>query len=223
MTKQNWTRTRRSFALALLVVSGACDSGNSSGAAPDPGDDADASTAGSGPVPMAGHSAAGSGAGGGGAAGSGVAGSAAAGRGGMAGKDGAGAGGSAGDDAGADAGAPGGGGAGLTFEADIYPLLVGSCGSCHGSSSGGPPRPGGPGEGGSNAPGKFAVDDEAASYTAAMPYVVAGDAEASALFIKVNEDMPSTGGARMPPALRQWDDASINALRDWIDQGAVEH
>jgi hypothetical protein len=119
------------------------------------------------------------------------------------------------------------GGGGPSWTNDVHPALVGGCNGCHADSSSGPsgpPRPGLPGmEGGANAPGKFAVDDAHAAFMAVAPLVVAGDAGKSSLYIKISEDMPSNGGQRMPPALRQWDDASIQLVHDWIAAGAKEN
>jgi len=197
--------------IVLWLAGAACDSGTKDGASPGKGD--------AGGGPQAGQGAPDAGGAAGSAAGNGAGGSGA-----MAGSS---------ADAGAmtvpDAGGPGptddaDGGAALSFADDIQPLLVGGCGNCHGSQApSGPPRPGGPGEGSAAAPGKFAVDDELAAYAAVLPYVVAGDPDASALYIKISQDAPSTGGGRMPPALRQWDDASIAAVHDWIASGAPEH
>jgi hypothetical protein len=128
-----------------------------------------------------------------------------------------------------DAGSPDAGGPRWTL--DIYPRLVDSCGNCHGLAGSGDdaggPRPGLPGlpgvEGGSDAPGKFAVDDAAAAYAAVRPYLSPGAPEQSILYIKISEDAPTTGGQRMPPALRQWDDESIAAVHDWIAAGAPQN
>jgi hypothetical protein len=121
------------------------------------------------------------------------------------------------DDAGPDTGGP-------TWSADIHPMLVGSCGNCHANrGGGGPPRPGGPGEGSNDAPGKFAVDDPHTAYLGLAAYVVARDADRSVLYIKISEDMPSTGGQRMPPALRQLEDSTIALVKSWIAAGALEN
>ena len=119
-------------------------------------------------------------------------------------------------------------GDGPSWSNDVHAALVGGCGNCHGMSSGGasgPPRPGLPGVegGGTNAPGKFALEDAHDAYVATMTLVVAGDPAKSSLYIKISEDMPSNGGQRMPPALRQWDDASIALVHDWIAAGAHEN
>ena len=116
---------------------------------------------------------------------------------------------------------------GPSWSADVYPLLVAGCGGCHGEPSDEDAgivvgRPGGPVESTGDAPGKFAVADSHLAYEAARPFSNPGDAKHSNLYIKISEDSPSTGGTRMPPALRQWDQASIDLVAAWIDAGAVE-
>lgn len=132
-----------------------------------------------------------------------------------------------GDQAGSDEDAGSGsmsGDVGPSWANDVHPALVGSCSGCHAlNGGGGPPRPGGPGEGGGDAPGKFAVDDAHAAFMATATLVFPGDPSKSSLYIKISEDMPSNGGQRMPPALRQWDDASIQLVHDWIAAGAKEN
>jgi hypothetical protein len=116
---------------------------------------------------------------------------------------------------------------GPSWSAEVHPTLVSGCGGCHGDPSdndGGLVigRPGGPGEGTGDAPGKFAVSDAHDAYHAIRPFVIPSDPDHSNLYIKISQDSPSTGGQRMPPALRQWDDASIQLVRDWIAAGALE-
>jgi hypothetical protein len=121
------------------------------------------------------------------------------------------------------------GGGGPSWSEEVHPALVAGCGGCHGEPSdndGGGiviGRPGGPGEGTGDAPGKFAVMDAHDAYEAILPFAVPGDPAHSNLYIKISQDMPSTGGQRMPPALRQWDDPDIQLVRDWIAAGAREN
>jgi len=121
---------------------------------------------------------------------------------------------------------------GPSWEQEIHPRLVQSCGGCHGTPvaigdagiDAGPTRPGFPGgEATGDAPGKFAVDDAAEAYAALLPFVFPGKPDQSNLYIKISQDTPSTGGQRMPPALRQWDDESIALLQSWISSGALEN
>ena len=120
---------------------------------------------------------------------------------------------------------------GPSWVADVYPALIAGCGGCHGDpidNDGGvvigiPGIPGGPGEATGDGPGKFAVSDAHAAYEAVRPFAIPGDATHSILYIKISQDSPSTGGMRMPPALRQWDQASIDLVSAWIEAGAVEN
>ena len=117
---------------------------------------------------------------------------------------------------------------GPRWSTDIHPLLVASCGGCHGEPNNSDAgvvigRPGLPGETTGDGPGKFAVDDAHVGYEAIRPFAIPGDAAHSMLYIKISEDSPTTGGDRMPPTLRQWDQASIDLVAAWIDAGAVEN
>jgi len=205
-TKSAWAAGACSA--ALLLALGACNDASNEN---DPNDrdppgSAGSTSAGAG----SGASEAGSGGSESGAAGDTMAGDP--------GSDGGAAAASAGED-----GASSGTGDAPSWSAQIHPLLMGSCAGCHAREvMGGPPRPGGPGEGGQNGPGKFAADDAAAAYAALGPYVVAGKPNTSVLYIKVSEDEPSSGGQRMPPALRQLEDAKIQAIHDWIAAGAKQ-
>jgi hypothetical protein len=135
---------------------------------------------------------------------------------------------SSGHDAGEHADEDAGGSGGPSWTDEVHPALVAGCGGCHGEPSdadGGVVigRPGGPGEETGDAPGKFAVMDAHDAYQAVLPFAVPGSPEHSNLYIKISQDTPSTGGQRMPPALRQWDDPDIQLVRDWIAAGALEN
>lgn len=134
---------------------------------------------------------------------------------------------STGNDAGSEHDDEDAGGGGPSWSDEVHPALVAGCGGCHGDPSDDDAgivigRPGGPGEGTGDAPGKFAVTDSHAAYENLLPFAVPGDPEHSNLYIKISQDSPSTGGTRMPPALRQWDDPDIQLVRDWIAAGALE-
>lgn len=83
----------------------------------------------------------------------------------------------------------------LSF-ADVKPILDAACARCHG---------GGLGLGG------FSIE----TYADVMKQVVAGDSSKSEIFIRVNNGSMPLGG----PAL---DQAQIDRIKQWIDQGAKE-
>lgn len=183
-------------ALIALALSG-CTDNSVSGPAPAPDLDDD----GGGPNVDAGESSAGSGGSGSGHGGHAQAGSGA---------------GTGGADGSAGSGPPpAAGGTGEGFAQNIHPMLVMTCSSCHaGMGTGGAITP----HQGSG-PGEFAVDDVESAYEVALKYVVPGSPEASKLYIKISQDMPSTGGQRMPPLLPM-PEQQIELVRAWIAAGA---
>ncbi len=85
----------------------------------------------------------------------------------------------------------------LSYENDIMPLWA-QCVGCHSG----------------NTPPNFSDD---VSYNELRNgYVVPGNAEASILYKSL---LGIDGVSLMPPG-GQWPDAKINAVKDWIDQGA---
>ncbi len=85
----------------------------------------------------------------------------------------------------------------ISYQSDIIPLW-GQCVGCHSG----------------NTPPNFSDD---VSYNELLNgYVVPGNAEASTLYKSL---LGIDGVSLMPPG-GQWPDAKINAVKDWIDQGA---
>jgi hypothetical protein len=88
----------------------------------------------------------------------------------------------------------------LSYQADILPLW-GQCVGCHNGSV--PPNL-----------------EDAVSYDELLNgYVIPGDSGASILYKSL---LGLDGVSLMPPG-SQWPDTKINAVRDWIDQGALNN
>ena len=88
----------------------------------------------------------------------------------------------------------------LSYQADILPLW-GQCVGCHNGSE--PPN----------------LEDMVSYDELLNGYVVPGDADASILYKSL---LGIDGVSLMPPG-SQWPDAKINAVKDWIDQGALNN
>ena len=88
----------------------------------------------------------------------------------------------------------------LSYQADIIPLW-GQCVGCHNGTV--PPNL-----------------EDAVSYDELLNgYVIPGDSEASILYKSL---LGIDGVSLMPPG-SQWPDTKINAVKDWIDQGALDN
>ena len=88
----------------------------------------------------------------------------------------------------------------ISYQADILPLW-GQCVGCHNGNE--PPN----------------LEDMVSYDELLNGYVVPGDAEASILYKSL---LGIDGISLMPPG-SQWPDAKINAVRDWINQGALDN
>ena len=88
----------------------------------------------------------------------------------------------------------------ISYQADIIPLW-GQCVGCHNGNE--PPN----------------LEDMVSYNELLNGYVVPGDAEASTLYKSL---LGIDGVSLMPPG-SQWPDAKINAVRDWINQGALNN
>ena len=88
----------------------------------------------------------------------------------------------------------------LSYQTDILPLW-GQCVGCHNGTE--PPN----------------LEDMVSYDEILNGYVVPGDAEASVLYKSL---LGLDGISLMPPG-SQWPDAKINAVRDWINQGALNN
>ena len=88
----------------------------------------------------------------------------------------------------------------LSYQADILPLW-GQCVGCHNGTE--PPN----------------LEDMVSYDELLNGYVVPGDADASILYKSL---LGIDGISLMPPG-SQWPDAKINAVRDWINQGALNN
>lgn len=108
----------------------------------------------------------------------------------------------------------------VLFSDQIQPILNTYCFRCH--------RPGGEADLAGIA---LQVGEEVAfdllvnqpsSLDPSLTLVVPGDAESSLLFLKVASDAPPTG-ERMPLREAPLSAGSIELIRDWIDQGALDN
>ena len=88
----------------------------------------------------------------------------------------------------------------VSYQADILPLW-GQCVGCHNGNE--PPN----------------LEDMVSYNELLNGYVVPGDAEASILYKSL---LGIDGISLMPPG-SQWPDAKINAVKDWINQGALDN
>ena len=88
----------------------------------------------------------------------------------------------------------------LSYQADILPLW-GQCVGCHNGTE--PPN----------------LEDMVSYNELLNGYVVPGDADASILYKSL---LGIDGVSLMPPG-SQWPDTKINAVRDWINQGALNN
>jgi len=88
----------------------------------------------------------------------------------------------------------------LSYQADIIPLW-GQCVGCHNGSE--PPN----------------LEDMVSYAELLNGYVVPGDADASILYKSL---LGIDGVSLMPPG-SQWPDTKINAVKDWINQGALNN
>ena len=88
----------------------------------------------------------------------------------------------------------------VSYQADILPLW-GQCVGCHNGSE--PPN----------------LEDMVSYDELLNGYVVPGDADASILYKSL---LGIDGVSLMPPG-SQWPNAKINAVRDWINQGALNN
>lgn len=89
------------------------------------------------------------------------------------------------------------------FATDVHPVLASRCTPCHNGDQSISER----------GPGAFATPDPGASFTAVLDYVVPGDADTSALMLRL------TTAPFMPPAPAQ-PLADVSAIATWIDDGA---
>ncbi len=107
----------------------------------------------------------------------------------------------------------------VTFSGDVQPLLSAVCAGCH-SPGGAAMLAGIP----MDLRSATAYDDVVNQPSVQDPtwtLVVPGDAESSLLFLKVSMDDPPIGD-RMPRFAPPLSAAQIEAIRDWIDQGALD-
>ena len=88
----------------------------------------------------------------------------------------------------------------LSYQADILPLW-GQCVGCHNGSE--PPN----------------LEDTVSYNELLNGYVIPGDADASILYKSL---LGIDGVSLMPPG-SQWPDTKINAVKDWINQGALNN
>ena len=88
----------------------------------------------------------------------------------------------------------------VSYQADILPLW-GQCVGCHNGSE--PPN----------------LEDMVSYNELLNDYVVPGDADASILYKSL---LGIDGVSLMPPG-SQWPDTKINAVKDWINQGALNN
>ena len=88
----------------------------------------------------------------------------------------------------------------LSYQADILPLW-GQCVGCHNGSE--PPN----------------LEDMVSYDELLNGYVVPGDAEASVLY----KSLLGIDGIPLMPPGSQWPNAKIDAVRDWINQGALNN
>ncbi len=106
-------------------------------------------------------------------------------------------------------------GSGLSWEVDVYPVVIGNKCGCHGNGAGGLTMT-------SAANAYMNLVDVKATQSALMR-VAPGDFSASYLFHKVNNTHMTEGGgmgARMPLGDNALPDTTIDLLADWIDDGA---
>lgn len=89
------------------------------------------------------------------------------------------------------------------FATDVHPVLTSRCTPCHNGDQSISER----------GPGAFATPDASAAYTSLQVYVVPGDADASALMLRLTRE------PFMPPAPAQ-PLADVSAIAAWIDDGA---
>jgi len=88
----------------------------------------------------------------------------------------------------------------ISYQADIIPLW-GQCVGCHNGSE--PPN----------------LEDMVSYSELLNGYVIPGDADASILYKSL---LGIDGVSLMPPG-SQWPDTKINAVKDWINQGALNN
>ena len=105
--------------------------------------------------------------------------------------------------------------AGVPFASVYGPILQPSCASCHYSRTAQQTT--------------FYLDDAASAYKVLMgdqpslsklPYVTPGDPSKSFLYLKLTGD--PTAGARMPLGSPALPDAQLEAISNWITQGAQD-
>ena len=117
-----------------------------------------------------------------------------------------------------DGGGNGGGNGGTTdtvsFANDVRPILVASCAisACHGSA---------PIQGGLNMGSATWAQIRAASGNIGGTIVVAGNASSSTLYTKTTSSRPF--GSQMPFGEAALSSAQQIAIRDWINQGALDN
>ena len=106
-----------------------------------------------------------------------------------------------------DAGVPDAGPAGIDFATSVFPLLAGSCSSCHPTG---------------NADGAFAWLRGTVALSCDGPRIVVGQGEASFVVHKLRGTQGC--GEQMPqgcsPGVSCFSDPEIATLSTWIDQGA---
>jgi hypothetical protein len=106
----------------------------------------------------------------------------------------------------------------VSFSTTIRPLVASRCAlpACHGSASG----QGGLAFGGTN-PSHATVVSANGSHGS---FVVAGNSSASNFYLKVIPNVPNPpGGARMPASGGFLTTDQQNAIKRWIDQGAMDN
>lgn len=111
-------------------------------------------------------------------------------------------------------------GGAVSFSADLEPILTTLCSTCH--------REGGIADQAGidlRLTADVALDmllNDRSVQDPSLAFVVAGDADASLVFLKISSDSPPVG-TRMPFALAPLDDGQIALIRDWINQGALDN
>lgn len=105
-----------------------------------------------------------------------------------------------------------GGGTVVSFSTDIQPIFTANCSGCHGSSGGLSLAAG--------ASRSNLVDVQAQAGCTDRKRVLPGNSASSVLYLRV---AGNTCGDRMPKGGSALPIASINLIRDWIDQGALDN